>query len=113
MQGWAVLENFSGQAWHDVTLTLLSGNPVTFRQALFESYYVERPSVPVEVAGRILPRPDTGGLEEAVASQTRGLPAGAPGASMTVTPRQGLWPFLAAINDAAGALDKLVGQHYV
>jgi hypothetical protein len=81
LQGWAVLENFSGQAWHDVTLTLLSGNPVTFRQALFESYYVERPSVPVEVAGRILPRPDTGGLEEAVASQTRGLPAGAPGAS--------------------------------
>ena len=24
LQGWAVLENFSGQAWHDVELTLLS-----------------------------------------------------------------------------------------
>jgi hypothetical protein len=31
LQGWAILENFSGQAWHDVSLTLLSGNPVTFR----------------------------------------------------------------------------------
>jgi hypothetical protein len=30
LRGWAVLENFSGQAWHDITLTLLSGNPVTF-----------------------------------------------------------------------------------
>jgi hypothetical protein len=62
LQGWAILENFSGQAWHDVSLTLLSGNPVTFRQALFESYYVKRPSVPVEVAGRVLPTPDTGAI---------------------------------------------------
>ena len=81
LRGWAVLENFSGQAWHDVTLTLLSGNPVTFRQALFESYYVQRPSVPVEVAGRVLPRPDTGSVEEAVASRNAAVPAPAPGAS--------------------------------
>ncbi|MGE5268381.1 MAG: DUF4139 domain-containing protein, partial [Thiohalocapsa sp.] len=60
LQGWAVLENFSGQPWHDVELTLLSGNPVTFRQALYESYYVARPSVPVEAGGRVLPPPDTG-----------------------------------------------------
>ena len=63
LQGWAILENFSGQAWHDVSLTLLSGNPVTFRQSLFESYYVVRPNVPVEVAGRVLPKPDTGSIE--------------------------------------------------
>src|SRR5215469_4784464 len=68
LQGWAILENFSGQAWHDINLMLLSGNPVTFRQALFESYYVKRPSVPVEVAGRVLPRPDTGGVEAAEAA---------------------------------------------
>ena len=60
LQGWAVLENFSGRAWQDVELTLLSGNPVTFRQALYESYYVARPMVPVESGGRILPPPDTG-----------------------------------------------------
>jgi hypothetical protein len=62
LQGWAILENFSGQDWHDVSLTLLSGNPVTFRQALFESYYVRRSSVPVEVAGRVLPSLDTGSV---------------------------------------------------
>src|SRR5438270_5419999 len=62
LQGWAILENFSGQAWHDVSLTLLSGNPVTFRQSLFESYYVARPNVPVEVAGRVLPSLDTGSV---------------------------------------------------
>jgi hypothetical protein len=60
LQGWAVLENFSGQNWSDVELTLLSGSPVTFRQALYESYYVPRPTVPVESGNRVLPPADTG-----------------------------------------------------
>jgi hypothetical protein len=60
LQGWAVLENMSGQDWKDVELTLLSGNPVSFRQAIYEAYYVTRPEVPVEVQGRVLPKPDTG-----------------------------------------------------
>jgi hypothetical protein len=60
LQGWAVLENMSGQDWKAVDLTLLSGDPVSFRQAIYESYYVDRPEVPVKVAGRILPKPDTG-----------------------------------------------------
>lgn len=68
LQGWAVLENFSGRAWQEVELTLLSGNPVTFRQALYESYYVARPSVPVESGGRVLPPPpDTGTVGGALA----------------------------------------------
>jgi hypothetical protein len=69
LQGWAVLENFSGRAWQDVELTLLSGNPVTFRQALYESYYVMRPMVPVESGGRILPPPDSG-IVGTVAAET-------------------------------------------
>jgi len=70
LQGWAVLENFSGRAWQDVELTLLSGNPVTFRQALYESYYLPRPMVPVESGSRVLPPPDTGTVarEEAAKS---------------------------------------------
>jgi hypothetical protein len=64
LQGWAVLENFSGQSWSGVELTLLSGNPVTFRQALYQSYYVPRPSVPVESGSHVLPPPDTGALAD-------------------------------------------------
>src|ERR1700731_2381292 len=78
LQGWAILENFSGQAWHDVSLTLLSGNPVTFRQSLFEIYYVARPSVPVEVAGRVLPKLDTGGIGGALGAQDAATPSPAP-----------------------------------
>jgi Domain of unknown function (DUF4139) len=65
LQGWAVLENRSGEDWREVELTLVSGNPVTFRQALYAAYYVNRPEVPVEVFGRVLPRPDPGGIPAA------------------------------------------------
>jgi len=58
LQGWAVLENQSGEDWEAVELTLVSGNPVTFRQALYQSYYVDRPEVPVEILGRVLPPVD-------------------------------------------------------
>src|SRR5207302_10137924 len=75
LQGWAILENFSGQAWHDVSLTLLSGNPVTFRQSLFDSYYVARPSPPAEVAGRVLPKPDTGSIEGELGARDAATPS--------------------------------------
>jgi hypothetical protein len=58
VQGWAVLENQSGQDWKGVDLTLHSGNPVTFHQAIYASYYADRPEVPVEVLVRILPNAD-------------------------------------------------------
>jgi hypothetical protein len=75
LQGWAVLENFSGQAWDGVELTLVSGNPVTFRQALYESYYVTRPMVPVESGTRVLPPPDTGSVPGAPQSTAVNNPA--------------------------------------
>ncbi len=58
LQGWAVLENMSGQDWQGIELTLLSGNPVSFRQAIYQTYYVARPEVPVDVVGHILPQKD-------------------------------------------------------
>ena len=60
--GWAVVENLSGRDWDGVELTLASGNPVTFRQALYTAYFVHRPEVPVEVLGRVLPPADSGAV---------------------------------------------------
>jgi hypothetical protein len=62
VQGWAVLENQSGADWHGVDLTLQSGNPVTFHQAIYASYYANRPEVPVEVLGQLLPDADMRGV---------------------------------------------------
>jgi len=74
LQGWATVENLSGQDWKDVELTLVSGRPVAFRQALYNAYYVNRPEVPVEVAGRLMPSVDRGG----VAMKTAGAPSPPP-----------------------------------
>ncbi|MDH3474163.1 MAG: DUF4139 domain-containing protein, partial [Rhodospirillales bacterium] len=62
LQGWAHVDNLSGQDWKAVELTLVSGNPVTFRQALYTAYFVDRPEVPVEVLGRVLPKLDQGAI---------------------------------------------------
>jgi hypothetical protein len=78
LQGWAVLENQSGANWDGVALTLQYGNPVTFRQAIYQSYYVQRPEVPVEVLGRILPDVDTRARPAELALQKSApAPAGA------------------------------------
>ncbi|CCG09779.1 hypothetical protein [Pararhodospirillum photometricum] len=58
LAGWAVLENLTGQDWLDARLSVVSGAPVTFRQELYAPYWVERPLVPVEIEGRVLPPPD-------------------------------------------------------
>lgn len=67
LQGWAIVENLSGKDWKSVELTLVSGNPVTFRQSLYTAYFVNRPEVPVEVLGRVLPPADQGGMPAALA----------------------------------------------
>ena len=58
LQGWATLENATGTAWSGVELSVQYGNPVTFHQALYRSYFVPRPEVPVEVLSRLLPDVD-------------------------------------------------------
>ncbi|HEX4171287.1 MAG TPA: DUF4139 domain-containing protein [Acetobacteraceae bacterium] len=81
LQGWAVLENQSGTDWNGIALALQYGNPVTFRQAIYESYYVQRPEVPVEVLGRILPGVDTRARPAEFAAQKG---AGAPAAARAI-----------------------------
>ncbi|MEX1148194.1 MAG: DUF4139 domain-containing protein [Sphingomonadales bacterium] len=72
LQGWAVLENFSGADWTGVDLTLSAGNPVTVRQALYRAHFVDRPEVPVELFDRLSTTLDAGTMdmarEEAFAS---------------------------------------------
>lgn len=91
LQGWAVLENLSGEDWKGVDLTVVSGNPVTLRQALYTPYFVERPEVPVEVLGRVLPTADEGAVtlndaHPAMRAQPEASRAGAPPAAAMAAP---------------------------
>lgn len=59
LQGWAVLENATGQDWKTIDLTLMSGAPVTLTQKLHERYWPQRPDLPVFVGASAVPRTDT------------------------------------------------------
>lgn len=42
LQGWAVVDNVSGESWRDVRLSLVSGAPISFRYDLHAPQYTER-----------------------------------------------------------------------
>jgi hypothetical protein len=46
-QGWAVVDNVSEEDWQDVTLSLVSGTPVSFIQPIQNPLYRYRPVVPI------------------------------------------------------------------
>jgi hypothetical protein len=93
LQGWAILENKSGQDWKDVQLTLSSGNPVTFRQELYRSYDAPRPILAIDLPNRTLPPVDDGSMEAQKAdmaeSAPRAMPAPAPAMAAPMKPATG------------------------
>jgi hypothetical protein len=54
-QGWAVVDNDSDEDWRDVELSLAAGRPVSFIQNLYPPYYLERPTLPLAIAGNAAP----------------------------------------------------------
>jgi hypothetical protein len=46
-QGWAVVDNVSEEDWQDVSLSLVSGTPVSFIQPIQKPLYRYRPIVPI------------------------------------------------------------------
>jgi hypothetical protein len=52
IQGWAIVDNTSQHDWRNVSLSLVSGTPISFRMPLYDPLYVDRPIVDVAVAGQ-------------------------------------------------------------
>jgi hypothetical protein len=61
--------------WRDIDLTLQSGNPVTFHQAIYERTDVARPEAPIDQQQHDLPRIDQRAIE---AAKSERRAAGAP-----------------------------------
>ena len=83
LQGWAIIENQSSNDWKGVRLFLVSGQPLSFTQNLYQPHYITRPKVETEAHLSIAPpRYKTGLQEMQVASKGshrrvrhRGMPA--------------------------------------
>ena len=59
LQGWAVIDNTSGEDWQDVRLSLTSGAPIAFRYDLHTPRVIERPDL-TEAGVRRRARPVVG-----------------------------------------------------
>ena len=79
LQGWAVVENRSGADWTGVRLSLVSGNPAAFAQALYTPILVERPVLPVRAAEQLRVTADTGARPAPPPPMAMPAPAAAPG----------------------------------
>lgn len=62
LQGWAVVDNVSGEPWQNVNLTLVVGSPLSFRYDLQTPHFVERPDLSSRLpqTADAPPEPDVG-----------------------------------------------------
>lgn len=81
IQGWAIVENTTDDDWENVSLSLVSGRPVSFRMDLYEPMYVPRPELPVPTVPGALARVYEGGQATrlGVADAQVGRPRAVPG----------------------------------
>lgn len=56
LQGWAIVENTTEEDWQDVSLTLVSGRPISFVMNLYQPLYVPRPLVEPELFASLRPQ---------------------------------------------------------
>jgi hypothetical protein len=57
LQGWAIVDNTTGQDWQNIHLSLVAGAPQSFIQNLSQPYYSRRPVVPLPES--VLSNPQT------------------------------------------------------
>ncbi len=65
LEGWAIVDNTSGDDWTNVRLSVVSGKPVSFITQLYEPRYVQRPDVELAENRAAMPVVYQGALEAA------------------------------------------------
>ncbi|MDR2258805.1 MAG: DUF4139 domain-containing protein, partial [Treponema sp.] len=78
LQGWAIVDNDGGADWRDVELSLVAGRPVSFIQNLYPPYHVDRPTLPLAIAGTAEAETwdsGSGGAAAFTAEEARKVPA--------------------------------------
>ena len=88
-QGWAIVDNVSEEDWNNVSLSLISGSPVSFIQTIQKPFYRYRPIVGIPEDLKLQPQTyePSEGVTAGTISGTITDPNGAvvPGATVTIT----------------------------
>jgi hypothetical protein len=70
LQAWAIVDNDGDIDWDNVEVSLVSGRPVSFIQALYPPYYTNRPILPLAGAGFAEAQTYDSGLGKTVIAET-------------------------------------------
>jgi hypothetical protein len=62
LQGWAIVENQTESDWNNVSLSLVSGRPISFMMDLYQPLYSTRPTVVPELFAGLRPQVYDGGI---------------------------------------------------
>jgi cytochrome c556 len=65
LQGWAIVENQTESDWNNVSLSLVSGRPISFTMDLYQPLYLQRPNVVPELFAGLRPQVYSGGISVA------------------------------------------------
>ena len=88
LQGWAIVENQTESDWNNISLSLVSGRPISFMMDLYQPLYATRPTVVPELFAGLRSQVYDGGIpaakqQEAMrASAMVGAPAGSTAISL-------------------------------
>jgi hypothetical protein len=63
LEGWAIVDNTTGDDWTNVRLALVSGRPISFVSRLYQPRYVARPEAELAEEAALAPMVDTGALD--------------------------------------------------
>ena len=64
LQGWAIVENQTDSDWNGVSLSLVSGRPISFVMDLYQPLYATRPTVVPELYAALRPQVYDGGISD-------------------------------------------------
>jgi hypothetical protein len=74
LEGWAIVDNTTGEDWANVNLSLVSGLPVSFISKLYEPRYLQRPVIQLAQDRAWRPTVHGGAIEEAPAEMAANAP---------------------------------------
>jgi hypothetical protein len=83
LQGWAIVENQTESDWNNVSLSLVSGRPISFIMDLYQPLYLQRPTVVPELFAGLRPQIYDAGLPTDRVAQAMALQGGRGNAQVT------------------------------
>jgi hypothetical protein len=75
LEGWAIVDNTTGEDWTNVRMSLISGKPISFISELYEPKYIQRQTADLAEYQAIAPTVYSGGVIGGIAG---GIPSAAP-----------------------------------